>query len=177
MTKRDKKIEVIRMYIKNVGGTWPAYSYGKIPTEKVTNACKSYAGAVQSRDVLGLIDITIAGNGKKGIVFTDDRVYFDNGFLEQRGSFSYRQVNESEKIPINVYGSSYNKQALRELISMLAQIDEESLQGMVDSVNNKLDSFNQGIDSVTDTIEKVSSIVGSFMRLIEKSNNNQSKNK
>ena len=81
MSKRERKKELIKKYIKNAAGGWSAYSYGNIPKQLVKNACTSYAGAVQYDDVLGLIDITITGSGKKGMLFTSQRVYYDYGML------------------------------------------------------------------------------------------------
>ena len=68
MGKRERKIEAVKEYIDGAAGTWPGYAYGNIPRNLATAACRSYAGAVQAEDIIGLIDITVLGNGKKGMV-------------------------------------------------------------------------------------------------------------
>ena len=165
MGKREKKIEVIRKYINQVGGTsWPGYAYEKIPKSLASNARYAYAGAIQTQDILGLVDITITGNGKKGIVFTEYKAYYDNGFLENRGSVSYQEIYESGKIPGGILGTSYNKQALIELLSKLADIEGANLGG---TVNETLDSLTQGVQTVTDTIGKVARLFNSVVTVFD----------
>ena len=128
MGKQDKKIAAIKKYIGNAAGDWPGYAYGNIPKEKARNACTSYAGTVGYGNILGLIDTTILGNGKKGILFTENKIYYDNGMLGSRGSVSYKSIYESGSIPSGLIDITYNTNALKELISMLACIEGESFQ-------------------------------------------------
>ena len=132
MGKKEQKIGAIKRYISNVAGDWSSYSYGNIPKEKARNACSSYAGAVQPQQILGLIDISVTQNGKKGIIFTENRAYYDNGLFGERGYVSYKSVNENGTIPGGIFGASYNKQALKELISILSQIEGQNLQNSID---------------------------------------------
>lgn len=152
MGKRERKIEVIRKYIANAGGTWVGYAYGKIPEDKAINACNSYAGAVNYKDILGLIDITIFGNGKKGMIFTERRIYYNNGLMGGLGSVSYEEIYKSNKIPGDICdGTIYNQNAMVEMVSMLANIEGTSVQ---DTVNSTMDNLEQGIQDIADTIEK-----------------------
>lgn len=159
MGKRERKIETIKNYIENVGGTWPTYSYGNIPKTLAINACNSYAGAINPEDILGLIDITILGTGKKGTVFTEYNVYYDNGLLGSKGSISYRTIYEKESIPTTLLDSTYNTNAMLELVSILADIEGESvieniangiadMQDIVGVVNDGLDLIQNLIDVV-----------------------------
>lgn len=168
MGKRERKIEMIKKYISNVSGTWSAYSYGNIPQILAANACSSYAGAVQPQNILGLVDITITGNGRKGLTFTESAVYFDNGAFASRGKVMYRDVYDSGQISGNLFGSSYNKQALIELVSALAEIEGESVQtklgdvnNALNSVNNTVEQFNATINSVLDVFNNVANLFGS----------------
>lgn len=165
MGKRVRKIEAIKKYIGNVSGNWPSYSYGQIPNDKARNACNSYAGAIQVSDILGLVDISITNNGKKGLVFTEHRVYYDNGLFESRGSVTYKSVSENGSIPGALFGSAYNKQALNELVSLLSKIDAETLSG---TVNDAVKTAND----VLDTIESI----GAFLKRLGESNDSEKKN-
>lgn len=148
MGKREKKIEAIKKYIENVAKNYPAYTYGNIPSDKARNACNSYAGTIQPNDILGLIDITISNNGKKGLVFTEHKVYYDNGLFADRGSVSYKSVSEKGTIPNSLFGSAYNKQALIELVSLLSNIDAETFWG---TIEENINTANE----IVDVVEKI----------------------
>lgn len=166
MKKREKKIEAIRRYIENVGGTtWPGYPYGKIPSNIATNACYAYAGAVQPKDILGLVDITVMGNGKKGLLFTEYEVYYDNGMVAENGRVTYQEIYDSGKIPGSISGPAYNKQALIELLSILADIEGENIQ---DTINGTMDNLNEGLQSATQTVEKAMDLMDSILSLFGK---------
>lgn len=157
MGKRERKIEAIRNYIENAGGNWPTYSYGKIPKILAINACNSYAGAINPEDILGLIDITIFGNGKKGTIFTENNVYYDNGLLGSTGSVSYKAIYETESVPTTLLDSTYNTNAMLELVSILADIEGESIIETINDgityVQNIADTVNDGLDFVQNLIE------------------------
>ncbi len=161
MSKRQQKIDIIRKYIGNASGTWPAYSYGNIPHDKLSNACRSYANANSTEDVLGLIDITIAGSGKKGMLFTEDIIYYDNGMMGSKGSISYKSLYKSLRddncIPGAVIGSTYNQTALKEMIITLAYIEGKTF---VDSVENTIDNIDGIVGTIDNWINKLDTIFG-----------------
>lgn len=161
MGKREKKIEVIQKYISGVAGNWPAYTYGRIPNTLIRNACNSYAGAVQEENILGLIDITVFGNGKKGMMFAEHKIYYDNGMLGNRGCVSYAEIYNSGTIPGALFSASYNEIALKELVSLLVAIEGETLQ---DKVNGAIDGIEQGLQSFTEVVEKGTELFDSFMK-------------
>ena len=136
MGKRERKIEAVKKYINGAAGTWSGYSYGKIPPQLAAAACSSYAGAIQPSDIIGLIDITVRNNGKKGMVFTESNIYYDNGMMGGRGSVSYRKIHETRKIPGDVLSSTYNNTAMKELVSMLAKIEgEDAIKEIGDTID------------------------------------------
>lgn len=171
MGKRERKTEAIKKYIGNISGNWTAYSYGKIPKSIALNAINTYAGAIQYQDILGLVDITVLGNGKKGMLFTEHKIYYNNGMLESNGNVSYKQINETNSIPAELFGCAYNRQALKELVSILAGIEGESVQGTVDdinnAINNTLDNVSKNIQSLGNTLEKVGSVAGALFSLFD----------
>lgn len=64
MGKKNEKINAVKQYIENVAGIYTSYSYG---------------GNINKQDVLGIIDTTVFGNGKKGIIFAENRLYYNYG--------------------------------------------------------------------------------------------------
>lgn len=169
MGKRERKIEAIKKYIGNAGGTWPGYSYGNIPRQQAINACNSYAGAIQVKDILGLIDITISGNGKKGMVFTEYMIYYDNGFLANRGSVSYRHIHEEGRIPSDILSSQYNQNAMRGLVSILSNIEGETL---LKNTENFIDDLDEGFEQVANVVNKGLDLFNSIMNALDSDNNN-----
>lgn len=134
--KRERKIEAVKEYIHGAAGTWSGYAYGSIPQKLATAACRSYAGAIHPKDIIGLIDITVLNNGKKGMVFTENNIYYDNGVMGNRGSVSYRKIHETGKIPEGVMDSTYNSIAMKELIGILANIEgEDVIQEIGDTID------------------------------------------
>ena len=84
-----------------------------------------------------------------------------------------KSVNENGTIPGGIFGASYNKQALKELISILSQIEGQNLQNSIDEINNKLDDFSQGVQTVTDTIDKAADLFNSVLNLFGNDSNNK----
>ncbi|MCM1500885.1 MAG: hypothetical protein NC124_20700 [Clostridium sp.] len=165
MNKREKKVAIITNYIGNVSNSWPVYSYGKIPETRAANACSTYAGAVHPKDVLGLVDISISGNGKKGLLFTEYYVYYNNGFFGNQGKVSYKEVNESGTIPSALFDAAYNRQALIELVSALAYIEGGTVQATINSLDESIAGATDKVRSVSDTISKAADFVNALADL------------
>ncbi len=138
MGKRERKISVIKQYINNVS-SWPTYAYGSIPSSIASNASRSYGGAVTPNNILGLVDITVTGNGQKGLIFAEHHVYFNNGFLGSSGSISYREIAKTGKIPSDIFDAAYNKQALIGVLSKLADIEGKDLEGTMSDIDKGLE--------------------------------------
>lgn len=164
MGKRERKIAVIQKYLKNVAGNWESYTYGKIPKSIAINACSAYAGTVELTNILGLIDITIRGNGKKGLLFTEHKIYYDNGVLGANGSVSYKSVYDRGSMPSGLLDSTYNTQALKELVSILAGIEGETAIG---EINNRIDNLNEGVQSVVEVIGKGADLINSVLSIFD----------
>lgn len=167
MNKREKKVAIIKNYIENISGSWPTYSYGMIPEVKAANACSTYAGAVHPKDVFGLVDTSISGNGKKGLLFTEYYIYYNNGFWGNQGKVSYKEVNESGTIPSALFDAAYNRQALIDLVSALAYIEGGTVQATINSLGNSIDGAADKVRSVSDTIDKAVGFVNALADLFD----------
>lgn len=146
MGKKKNKIDVVSQYIENVAGIYSAYKYNEIPNDIFNNANISYGGNITKQEVLGLIDTTVFGNGKKGIIFAENRLYYNYGY-GQVGSLSYKEVYDSSQISGDIYYSAFNANALTELVSELANIEGTTL---VDTLNN----INQDMQDISDVIDQ-----------------------
>lgn len=52
------------------------YSAGEIPSKQFANATKAFASGIDKDKIIGFYDTTIAGSGKNGYIFTDDKMYY-----------------------------------------------------------------------------------------------------
>jgi hypothetical protein len=112
---------------------------------------------------LGLIDVSITGNGTKGTIFTEYKIYYYNGYFgSDRGAISYQQIYESKSIPGVLLASFYNRNAMVELISQLSNIQGESLAGALDSINQDVQSFSDTIEKGMDLLDSISSLLDMF---------------
>ena len=163
MDKTGRKIEVIKKYIHNVS-KYSTYAYGSIPRDIAQNACNSYGGAISLGNIIGLVDTTITGNGKNGLIFTLSNVYFNNGMFGEKGVISYREIAKTRKIPGGIFCSDYNQQALIDLLSLLANIEGKDLAGTIDDFN---DRANTAIDKANDILNTVSKGLGVLQSFLE----------
>ena len=114
MGKREKKIDVISKYLKNCT-IYNYATYGYISSEKFNNACRTYAGNVDFKDTIGMIDTTVFGSGKKGILFTEKGVYYSTS---QGGKyFTYAKALEFTG------WTEYNCKVLNDMITRLKNIE------------------------------------------------------
>ena len=115
-SKKDRKIAVIKKYLPNCTNTWSVYTYGNIPRKCIDGALTSYSGRIEYDDVLGLIDETVFGSGKKGMIFSCDGFYTNSG----NGIHRY-----ADQISFNSLPNSYNLNAVNEMLTKLYEIETE----------------------------------------------------
>ena len=171
MGQLEKKIEVIEKYIGSVASTWDTYSYEEIPKRKAVNACCEYAKGITWQDIIGMVDITVTGNGKKGMVFTESEVFYNNGFLENSGSITYKSIRKTKKIPGGIFSTYYNKEVLITMLSELANLEGVTLQSGIDGLNNSLTAWSQEMQNASDTIDEttqnITQTIEAFGKLVD----------
>ena len=163
MGKREKKIELIGKYIHNVS-SYPTYAYGSIPGSVASNARISYGGSISNSDILGLVDTSITGSGKTGLMFTEYRVYYNNGMFGSRGYISYRDIMNTGKISGDIFSNAYNRQALIELLSLLADVEGKSFGETLEDANKTIDNINKTIDDVGELMNKGLDLLERFLK-------------
>lgn len=114
MGKLEKKIEIVRQYLSRCNSLYTCYTYGNIPRDKFRNACSSYAGHVEYEKALGLIDETVFGSAKKGMLFTESGLYASGiGHI-----MKYSDGANFQSLP-----DSYNLTAINELLDKLREVE------------------------------------------------------
>lgn len=157
---KAKKIDFIQMNLRRCEtNACKVYMYGGIPDQLLKNACMTYADhiyghSVRRGDVLGLIDSSVMGNGKVGVLFTEDGMFYKHR-LKKPGYISYRTIKKTEHIPDDIYANC-NQLEIKKLIDGLVKIDmKDEWNNWAGTLNEKMDNFDDVIDNMTEIGEKV----------------------
>lgn len=151
-TEKIKRILRTRLP-KCISSSARVYVPGNIPMDKCVNAISAYARSVSTSEVIGLIDTSLWGNGKKGMLFTETGYYYTTD--TSSGHFKY-----SDGVTWNSF-SGFNVSALNTMLKELHAADS-----------------NRGWD---DTKETAGSLIGAFFEglaeglsdLIDEANSNK----
>jgi hypothetical protein len=72
------------------------FTISNIPVSKLENAIATYAGPLaQDERPVALLDVTIFGSGKDGILFTDRAIYWKCGISSAKGKVDYRDLTSA----------------------------------------------------------------------------------
>lgn len=110
----EEKINVVKRYLQKCNSVYNCYTYGNIPRDKFNNACMSYAGHMEYEECIGLIDETLFGSGKRGMIFGINGFYKDS----QKGIMLYKDDIQWESL-----GDTYNLNIMNEMLEKLYEID------------------------------------------------------
>lgn len=139
-SKTEEIKRILRMNIRKCPPSYGnAYVYGSIPMDKCMNAISEYAPFVSPYEVLGLIDTTIFGTGKKGMLFTETGYYYkiDNspGYYEYSDDTSWSSFGD------------YNVSALNDMLSdlFLAEVNQRFAE-LGDRCDRLIERLNDLID-------------------------------
>lgn len=150
MEKRDKKIDLVKKYIKQCEtSSCVSYSYGGIPEKILKNACSGYGSDIFGKrilpeDVIGLIDTSLLSNGKAGILFTEDGVFYKEN-RGKAGYCSFETYGKTGMLPCENMGQ-FNKEGMKKLVSELAKVETK-----IDIV----ETFDDGIKIASETVDIV----------------------
>lgn len=76
MDAHKDKIELLRRYYTKINTSFAFHIGNDIPSKKIDNAIKKFANGLNRDSIIGFYDTTIAGSGKNGYIFTDDKIYY-----------------------------------------------------------------------------------------------------
>lgn len=78
--RRQKKIDVVAQYISDVNTSGVAYTHGAVNNPEyaqvIQSAITHMAPGIKQSDIIGLIDTTLFGKGKAGLLFTYDNLIY-----------------------------------------------------------------------------------------------------
>ncbi|NQE44885.1 hypothetical protein C5S31_02520, partial [ANME-1 cluster archaeon GoMg2] len=84
--------------------TFPFYLHGHIPKKKLNNALAYISKGIKEIEILFFVDFTVLGSGKRGLVFTRDKLFWrtvpNKGMIKYTGINSV-SVNGSYELVIN----------------------------------------------------------------------------
>lgn len=162
----DEKIDLISQFSEKIA-TFSSYYIGKnIPKEKINQAINFFALGLDIDSVIAYYDASIWDNGKRGIVFTDDRFYykdisegpicvFYDDIMETRiinikpndcdctleiiRKINYDRENNSN---IKIESTLYNKTPLKNFLDYMKDFDERKSDSSTEKTNPKVSEQN-----------------------------------
>lgn len=170
MSVKQDKIDAIKKYLPGCT-TSSRYVYGEIPRDKLKTAISSYAYGIAENDVIGMIDISFAQDGRKGFVFTY------NGFSSdvKPGLTEYSDGFQFESLPWLHYDLNAVNQLLHQLYSAekVSDIKAYAVKTFASAIfNGFLESQERGkqqaLQQRYDEMEKLHSLLETIRRSIEK---------
>lgn len=93
MGEHEEKIEILGKYLSAMTTAYNYHLGKNVPGKKLDNAEKSFAQGLDREKVLGFYDVTVLGSGKKGFLFTDDKLYATEMF-EKNKKIWYDDIKE-----------------------------------------------------------------------------------
>ncbi len=76
MDQHTRLISLVKKYSHKIENTYGFLPVDELKKKQITNAKKAFAFGVVESDIIGFYDTTLAGNGKKGYLFTDTKVFY-----------------------------------------------------------------------------------------------------
>lgn len=136
--------KIIEEYEHSITWVLTTYSKNNIPPKKLTNAIQSYGNSIEKENVLGLIDTTVLGSAKEGIIFTNagicikepftKSVYISYDDIERVSVFDVDKDNDSDKIleiklkgteSIKITSNFYRKTPFKELLDEIIKLRDK----------------------------------------------------
>lgn len=94
MGEHEDKVEILGKYLSAMTTAYNYHLGKNVPGKKLDNAEKSFAQGLDMEKVLGFYDVTVLGSGKKGFLFTDDKLYATEMF-EKNKKIWYDDIKET----------------------------------------------------------------------------------
>lgn len=84
MGEHEDKVEILGKYLSAMTTAYNYHLGKNVSGKKLDNAEKSFAQGLDREKVLGFYDVTVLGSGKKGFLFTDDKLYATEMFEKNK---------------------------------------------------------------------------------------------
>lgn len=170
----DEKIDLISQFLGNIA-TFSSYYIGKdIPEEKINQAINYFALGLDIDSVIAYYDTSIWDNGKRGIVFTDDRfyykdisegpicVFYDDVMInrvidvKEEDCYSNLEIIRKKNDNIKITSGSYNKTPLKIFLDYMKDFDARKSESSTEKSNqNVSEQNNKHNDKVVNSVVQV----------------------
>ncbi len=76
MDNFKEKVEIIQKFLGKITTNSYYHIKGEIPSTKIDTAINTWATGLDRETIIGFLDTTVFGSGKKGYIFTIDKIYY-----------------------------------------------------------------------------------------------------
>lgn len=97
MEEYNELREIINNYGTKLTNNFAFYKKNNIPENKLNNAISSYGNSIERENILGLIDTTLLGSAKEGMMFTTGGICIKESFTPSK----YICYDDIEEVKIN----------------------------------------------------------------------------
>lgn len=151
MEEYNELKKILSQYGKDILESMSFYSMEDIPEKKLNNAISAYAESVEKTKVYALIDITLFGSAKEGMLFTNAGIYMKESFgkpkyiayadiVETRVTKLEKEkdcdrvleiILQNEEI-IRIESIFFNKTSFKTLIDKIVELRDDGKVGKMD---------------------------------------------
>lgn len=143
---KSLRISILNMFLDNCNPGYPVY-VADIPSFYCNNARNSYAPFEPFSNILAIADDTVFGTFKRGLMFTNEGVYY-KGMLQ---SPEYSEYGTLE-IFDDMYSSTYNTVEVSRLFNWLNNL--ELLSNVYAGIKIAIDILDMPEDELEEMIEQ-----------------------
>lgn len=146
MANRERIITILRNQLRScIPSMYSIYVDENIPPNKCRNAINSYAPQITESDVIALVDETIFGSAKTGVLFTETGFYYNGGYKKYSDNVQFKNFRNYDTV------TKFNT-----MLSELYKADKhKSVSDRIDGANNTIDTIDQAIDKIKVGFNKV----------------------
>lgn len=162
--KISKKRDIVRQSIESctLSSSYQAYYYDNLPDKVFYNAKKKYAGNVCKEDVLGLIDVSVFGSGKIGLLLSVEGIYYRKSSSVAE-YIAYKDIAKDKYIVARKLGDVCNAKKLSEMVKKIMAVDRYTPDELIDKINDTVTQTDIAAHRVKETVETVMNVLEGWM--------------
>ena len=163
--KITKKRDIVRQSIESctLSSSYQAYYYDNLPDKVFYKAKKNYAGNVCKEDVLGLIDVSVFGSGKIGLLLSVEGIYYRKSLRSVAEYIAYKDIAKDKDIVARKLGDVCNAKKLSEMVKKIMAVDRYTPDELIDKINDTVTQTDIVVHRVKETAETVMNVLECWM--------------
>ena len=180
--KISKKRDIVRQSIESctLSSSYQAYYYDNLPDKVFYKAKKNYAGNVCKEDVLGLIDVSVFGSGKIGLLLSVEGIYYRKSLRSVAEYIAYKDIAKDKDIVArklgvvseighdldslcDVVSFGCNAKKLSEMVKKIMAVDRYTPDELIDKINDTVTQTDIVVHRVKETAETVMNVLECWM--------------